>query len=1095
MTDGSSQQASEESQYAALHQGINRQFRSKTSLSSISTGYLGSLEETDTSSNSQLSGRSSSDFLGCFDLQPNLPSPLFDKLFQSVSVLDPSSFQGHEQEFLDSSSSNLDSKSDNMRNSETDSSKREVFLPEDEEEFPFSRYTFNKKPGKEVMCTSSGQSSSSLSSISSDSSLPQERHSSLSSCQSYSSLFTGCSVIPDMNDPHNFPMNRHPPVPAHLPQGDITGSGLSYHSEELMSHGETASDMLFNLGFGGVDSFLPDRFARDWCQKIQKAHQERMDQHRLQLSYQQICPDQKTLVSGSTEPNINRESQANSSDKVCASGQQGPSQRTSTTLQKLHQLLQPSNLSSQGARDTRSWDGNHNIQAQEEIGAMDNNLIREKRRKQFLTNKQNALLAYLETLEEDEKMLHTRYRVLPSATQNRGNKLPTIDHSDTNSSNSGQQDSEEDTMEVFYNFQQNGIENSDPDHLTQSSIHQENLNSEINIGHGTISDRGCTQEQFGSHPDEDDVFNNDKDLACQLDRPRKQLEAPGILQDFPQTKNSKTLKHKDEQNQYPNEVIPGKGHQRDRLEGQSSLGNVIVPSIQIGPTTQDTRTDSMEVAEILVQTLNNANDTAQKQSKMAKLLCVNTSDDRMLSSLSGSSSSPAVFSPVTVIEVNLDNQNDVMENEEGSKTFINQNGFSSTMSQDSDPGSYDRSDTGLRRKSFIDALVYDNCSDRVKKFDTRRLSLNLNCENAYGEHHNLNTMIHSIKQTETQDATLMKSNAVKSAANVKEKMCEQEKLGENQKSKDSNDVCIQADDGRLSPLVRQADLEKLLKCLEVHDGSESSYYLAQDRGTQWISSDLSEDSDLKEGTKGTGRSHGDVRHNPIRSADIQDKFPERGSRCNHHKSYSSKTDIRETLSPTYNPNLSINSDQKDRKPFYRDLHVSMDTDQKDRQSFARDLHVSMDTDQKDRQPFARDLHVSMDTDQKDRQPFARDLHVSMDTDQKDRQPFARDLHVSMDTDQKKPNLQYNSDSALLNRKSGKIGENKRDKIRLGHASHCPSQVTIVTRGDHSYKSDSESSGSSESSYPLYNSQTMRKIFSSQKCGSIDICTFNHGTQT
>ena len=37
-----------------------------------------------------------------------------------------------------------------------------------------------------------------------------------------------------------------------------------------------AEDVLMNLGFGTADSFLPERFARDWYDKLLNARRERI---------------------------------------------------------------------------------------------------------------------------------------------------------------------------------------------------------------------------------------------------------------------------------------------------------------------------------------------------------------------------------------------------------------------------------------------------------------------------------------------------------------------------------------------------------------------------------------------------------------------------------------------------------------------------------------------------------------------------------------------------------------------------------------------------------------------------------------------------
>ncbi|XP_033747295.1 uncharacterized protein LOC117332481 [Pecten maximus] len=985
---------------------------------------------------------------------------------------------------MDSNFCSFDNNSDNMRNGQTESSKREVFLPEDEDEFPFSKYTFNKKPEKEILSTSSELSSSSHDSATTDGYVfPQRQNSCLSHSQSYSSLYSGYSVNTDHSDPRSssYPAMYHSPVPSHLLQGDMLGAGLGYSGDRLMSHRESATDMLFNLGFGGGDNFLPDRFARDWCQKIQKAYQERIDQQRLQLSYQQVFPEQNpwACYSGVTLTNKNKAGQFPHlvSQVESASGQQVPLQKTRNTLQKLHELLQPDSgcLSSKG-RDVSSDNTALRLGEESGMATRDNDLISEKRNKQFLANKQKSLPSYLETLEEkDERLLQGKYKTLASKEPKWRKKLSTIDHSDTSSSNSSMPDSEEDHLDIVFDVQQNtkcrsNDKTLNPDNFYQPSLGQHNQipTSKIldNMEHEITSDQFLKQNQFARHHDKTDqhlkrfpnpdhlskdVGNQGNDLRLHQSRPRKNTEYPSVLHKSLQNGQTNIFEYPDQQDQSSNgkAASQGQGHERNRLKGQSSIDKASVPSIYIGPTTEDSRTDSMEVAEILVQTSQDDTvvDKSQKPPKINNLLHVNISDDRMLtvSPLSGSSLSPAFFSPVTVIEVNLDNQNDIMEAEDGSKIF-NQNGFSSANSQDSDPGGHTYLNGGsnanscVRRNSFIDALVFEDCRERIKKADTRRSSLDLKYKDSDVNQHRLQTILDAVNQTKTEleDVALQESDKNGFSANVdcNDKKCEHD---DNVKRKDNNDVCIQADDGSLTPLLRESDLEQLLKCLEVFDGTEYSYYLAQDRGTQWVSSDVHVSSDLTDlnnsVTKETNRDHTDMR--------------ERGT-----SSLPYKHTGKEGKDSEMNSFINLNTN-------YGEFSNTGDLET---QSSVWDSNVSM---------------------------AMRQAH------------FGKNEAVTMDTEQRKHNI----GGALSNTKPSRIGLADRDKEGLGNLSNCSSQVTIETGKDNSpHVSDMDSSDQSECNFPLFrkresvDSQTMRKFFSSQRRDSIrqislDISTYSQATQT
>ena len=511
--------------------------------------------------------------------------------------------------------------------------KRELIIPDDEdEEYPFAKYTFNKKPDKDLSSSPSEMSCSSHGSSSmGDHPLALSRKrmhvtqqesnvstwtSSLTSglSEDVSSIQSSMPLRPDVLNT-NYP-NQPDPGMLDLMSSGYSLPGMNYmastNSLPLSAMQELPDQVLMGLGFGGAtDSFLPDRFAQDWCLKIHRARAEmirrqQLERQRMEYSYPDFSDFETPLSSGMNTPL--RRLRSNENIKAKYFQQHGT------------RSISRSSLVSGGASANVSFDGglagpNQLNERQSTIDKLKELLktqqhqfqqrgcdARDMRRKQFAGTRQNSLPAYLETLTEEDEIRRIKNY------SNSGKRLSRVSEVLSRESR--------DPESVDTSCSQSGMSTSGSESslysLTQEEPFEKNSMEEaakvpINVPSITINDSG-SDNPMGSN---------------------ESLEIADIMQ------NNEKRGHHDKQN-----ILSFKSE----LEIEPSMMSLV---------------------------LHDSRDSYPKESTLSivqpNYLSADVTDDRLLiptTPSSSSSISPCPLSPVTVIEVNLDNQNDSLDTDD-----------------------------------------------------------------------------------------------------------------------------------------------------------------------------------------------------------------------------------------------------------------------------------------------------------------------------------------------------------------------------------------------------------------------------------------------
>lgn len=608
------------------------------------------------------------------------------------------------------------------RNFNKKSSKlRDLVLPEEEQEqYPFAKHTFNKKP--EII-----SSSSEISSGSRDSSLsPLDslnftrnniylRHGSTASSQlseDFSSTETGtgtssCSFNTSFSSRQST-ASTYPPSPdiCHTSPG-FPQSFQPYTMPNPRMFSQYSfnepDQILYNLGFGNrPETFLPERFAQDWYKKIQQtkinqAQQQTerpyMEPHTFEnmgvSSSKQTIPQFKSCQS--TAVNAKREhrkmqqfsAQEKENKNTKISGEQ-------LSVSKLFDLLKRENQ--------------HFFQEYNSFNTKDS------RRKQFASHRQKSLPTYLETLNEEDEG-RTKCGLKTSS------KMERVLESESSSS---EEKSYNVSMEINSDVSDSGSSNQElQENKTNSQLQKKHIVPSILICQSPV------RETFES---------------------KDSIEVANILSTSEEDKNMR-------QNSYRTEV---------HLE-PAMLSMVL----------QDA--ESTRSNQLLAVMRPNGNGEY--------------SDDRLhpTSPSSASSISPCPLSPVTVIEVNLDNQNDSIDTEEG----VNSN-QSRDNSLDKESSSGDNQPTlaltvGKQQKGKLSGAV----SSSLANYSNSPVTSELN---------SVNSVLSSLHDSSMQPSS---------------KMCE---------------AFVQTEDKSLSPLISLKDLDGLLK--QITNGENEYFYVAEDKEIQ-----------------------------------------------------------------------------------------------------------------------------------------------------------------------------------------------------------------------------------------------------------------------
>lgn len=618
---------------------------------------------------------------------------------------------------------------------------RDLVLPEEEqEEYPFAKYTFNKKPEKITSSSSEvsiGSRDSSLSPWDSTTSAKYIRHvrhgSSASSLisEDFSSPETGTSSgsFGTSISSKQSNIGTYPPSPEQYYSTPIFPQSFQPYnkpSSSVMSQQPALNEpdeILCNLGFGeGSENFLPERFAQDWHRKIQqsKINQVKQQLERLQMEFH------NPYVSGME--NINNPS----------FGHTAPQWKSQADLWQNYSM---NNLGAQAQRqyinmsqfspddreiqERRNSDGRLSISKLYELLKKENQHFqdhdsttsKDMKRKQFACQRQKSLPTYLETLAEEDESRTT--------------------------SGKGKRSKMEKVLEAH-------SESISSDEKSRS--HSQDVNSDT-------SDSGSSNQEL------------------QENKIQSQMQ----------------LKH----------VVPSimicQSPVRDHIDSKDSLevANILSSSSDNEGRKNNYKTELHLEPAMLSMVLQDADNTPSNQLLTVMRSSGNGeySEDRLhpASPSSASSVSPCPFSPVTVIEVNLDNQNDSIDTEEGGNS--NQSG-SNSMDKDSNLG-----DNQIN--------VSHSCGRKLKGKD-----LPLKPSLLVNPSESLNAV----------DCKLNSVNSVLSSASFSHKTSMQSD------SLASCEACVQTEELNLSPLLSFGDFDGFLK--KILNGENDHLYIAEDKEIQ-----------------------------------------------------------------------------------------------------------------------------------------------------------------------------------------------------------------------------------------------------------------------
>ncbi|XP_063395908.1 serine-rich adhesin for platelets-like [Mytilus trossulus] len=755
--------------------GYNQPFSSRSSLSTFSLSGLsrsasqdGNFSDSRASSLTSLINSAEGSQIFC--PENAYYSPLLEKLFEDAESLNllPKQRIGR----VGGKQSRTDSRGD-------------LILPDDEEEeIPFAKYTFNKKPESTGSRSPSEKSSSSkdsresfdksakraqyLQSASNDSFLSSSLTSSHFDPESPSSSGKMDGRTDSTDRSHggkqvsshwtSFNANNEPIIyPTPMPHG-YPGPQPNFPFPVQpnppyfppMSSGQQPPDqVLMNLGFGDdVENFLPARFAQDWKQKIIQKQQEMYLKAQAELYYQPVRLHQRNnftrqtseITSSDSSPemdltsrsSISSLSRAGSNSKITTSST-NPKQallieekviaERQSSIQKLRDLLQSDSVISSVNKE-KSVNDLRRREAENKEKAMD------FKRKQFARARQKSLPIYLEPLNEEDEISAIKNKLIKA-------KL----HMDSQSNGSTKSPSENSTSDQSVSSSARGSVSSS----TRGSIGDSNFTDcDINTYLIDTENGNKSLEKIEEFKTEGDDINPNVPSICVENNTmsNESIEIDEIL-----------------------------GNQRNELHVEPAMITVVLSD-----------TDSKHTAPRLL-------------SHLTPNFLGWESDDKMSRRRSSSSLSisPMPSSPVTVIEVGLDNQNDSLENVTDSIDMDDFNhkdsllhDFSATLEEKiNHPKEYLRRGDSLLSQSIVESDENVECSTMEKTY---------------------------ISQV---NHVLQKNSIEIEIPNL-----------------ECQDMCIQADDGTLSPIIRFTDYEYLFqKLVNVDDGN--LFYLAKNCGTQY----------------------------------------------------------------------------------------------------------------------------------------------------------------------------------------------------------------------------------------------------------------------
>ena len=193
--------------------------------------------------------------------------------------------------------------------------------------------------------------------------------------------------------------------------GAFGGAGLpAFGGNAAVKAARAAEDVLMNLGFVGQDSFIPERFARNWYDKVLQARRKQMEAYQQQEIADMLegLETSSRSQSGRSSPMRRHGNKSDFLHKLDINSRNSSMRRskfrraaTIVTYHEDNKKTEKANLGSQGSFEKQ--DSIDQLKFVLERHATILNAGMDRRRKQFAGTRQKSLPLCLETLSEEDE--------------------------------------------------------------------------------------------------------------------------------------------------------------------------------------------------------------------------------------------------------------------------------------------------------------------------------------------------------------------------------------------------------------------------------------------------------------------------------------------------------------------------------------------------------------------------------------------------------------------------------------------------------------------------------------------------------------------
>ena len=754
-------------------------------------------------------------------------------------------------------------KSDRKTEKAKQKKKRDIIVPDEEEEFPFAKYTFNKKPdkGKPMSSVKFADKTYSKESIASKSLMDQytflhgppdkKLTASSSSSSLFSSVtsnsFTDTYSSPEdlsLNDSYDFDWQRNHSGP--LPNASFSGAKFNqmfiqngakmvpgfgpYPGIEFCPPASpvpvdfptsNAEQILSSLGFSESQNFLPERFLRSWVNKMVQNQQRERELFRQQMG---LLQQPYYNISESSYDDVDLPPSVSAQH----SGRSTPKWRQS--LEHIHAVHPPTSRPKINRR--KYFHRSHSLNPTLKQG---NNFSTES----YMTSteieneKEFGSIGALPIAKENsfdrlKRILQNTVSHMPNEVRrnqfssNRQNSLPlfleTLSEEEEAKSRSRSPsfekiwDSKEKRLSRMQNFFQEEERKScsasegSPENSRKGSLNDTRMAEVINGIKEKIEKTG----DLDSISSNDTTHNNTENMHQDVSSNKHQiLQLPSIVVSERDDSEAGSLKNCEidphTRPVSPRPVSPNPDSQQRRMEDVSSKDSLEIAEIMANSERKGSlksyapNLDSISSPDNTTHTGLRKRSLHESDHSSSRFLKINTDFDDKCLSPS-STASPLELSPITVIELGrLDNQNDSLETED-----------SLPKAPESESSICKGSIKSLGVKSKGNSSAY---SKKHHTSATKRNSLGLD---------QIPKKL-SLERRSYERET--RTDGDKDSLDEEfEKVCvEFEEKG------------VQTADDVLPPILKFSDFSSVLQNLlkKLPDYGENLFYLAQDRGTQY----------------------------------------------------------------------------------------------------------------------------------------------------------------------------------------------------------------------------------------------------------------------